>query len=499
MNFIKSLLSRKLLWLLFIYAGLLTWSGIHRLNLPEPGIPENKNAVLLNSILGEQTLPDKIRITYKDTGPQEELSAEPVILIHGSPGSLKAFDDLTKFLKKRRVISVDLPGFGDAETDIPDYSIYAHSKYLLQLMDKLKIERAHFVGFSLGGGVILHLAEKASARVLSISMIAVIGVQEYELLGDYHINHAIHGLQLGFLWILKELTPHFGTFDGTIIPYARNFYDTDQRPLRKILEQINLPFQIIHGRDDPLVPVEAAREHARIVPQSVYYELDDNHFFVFMRPEKIEKLLQSFWTQVESGEARTGKTADLQRIKASGQPFNQKILPATGPTAFVFFLLIFLLALLNEDLAFLVTGCMVAQGRFGFAFAIIACIFGSYAGMVTMILLGRLRVEKAFQSASVEQIPENLVSKVFLRRKLFSFRFFYYFRAGKTLQRFWRYLVGFSLSSLAWAVGLISLGYYLTLGLEKTSLVSSQKNLIFAPVILAVFISTMAYRYYKPQ
>ena len=54
----------------------------------------------------------------------------------------------------RRLISVDLPGFGDSEGSIPDYSIRAHSKYLIELLEKLQIEKAHFVGFSLGGGVI---------------------------------------------------------------------------------------------------------------------------------------------------------------------------------------------------------------------------------------------------------------------------------------------------------------------------------------------------------
>ena len=41
-------------------------------------------------------------------------------------------------------------------------------------------------------------------------MLSAIGAQEYELLGDYHLNHGIHGLQLAGLWLLREATPNFG-------------------------------------------------------------------------------------------------------------------------------------------------------------------------------------------------------------------------------------------------------------------------------------------------
>jgi pimeloyl-ACP methyl ester carboxylesterase len=137
-------------------------------------------------------------------------------------------------LPGRRVIVPDLPGFGASEHDVADYSIRAHARYVLELLDALGVERADVVGFSMGGGVALSLADAAPARVRSITLLSSIGAQEYELLGDYAINHAFHGVQLAGLWGLRELVPHFGALDRTIlgIPYARNFYDTDQRPLR---------------------------------------------------------------------------------------------------------------------------------------------------------------------------------------------------------------------------------------------------------------------------
>ena len=60
----------------------------------------------------------------------------------------------------------------------------------------------------------------------------IVGVQEQELLGSYWGNHVLHGAQLGALWLLREGAPHFGVLDqfALDVKYARNFYDSDQRP-----------------------------------------------------------------------------------------------------------------------------------------------------------------------------------------------------------------------------------------------------------------------------
>lgn len=119
--------------------------------------------------------------------------------------------------KHYRVIVPDLPGFGSSSHSIPDYSTRAHARYALELLDQLGIERAHFIGFSMGGGVVLNIAEIAPQRVRSIVMLSAIGVQEMELLGNYHINHSLHGLQLGFVFLLREGLPHFGWLDRSML------------------------------------------------------------------------------------------------------------------------------------------------------------------------------------------------------------------------------------------------------------------------------------------
>ena len=99
------------------------------------------------------------------------------------------------------------------------------------------------------------------------------------------MNHVLHGAQLALRWTLKNGVPHFGLLRSVplTVEYARNFYDSDQRPLRTILARYHGPM-IIHGTRDRNVPIAAALEHHKLVPQSQIVELDDVHFMALCTP-----------------------------------------------------------------------------------------------------------------------------------------------------------------------------------------------------------------------
>lgn len=226
-----------------------------------------------------------LRLAYRDTDPNS--AGVPVVLVHGSPGSSEVLRKLGDLIELHfRVIVPDLPGFGASEHDQPDYSFRAHAAYLIELLDALRVPKVHLVGFSMGGGVVLSIADLAPQRVASLTLLSALGVQEYELTGSYSANHFLHGAQLAVLRLLRDGSPHFGLFSRLpfTVEYARNFYDSDQRPLRSILERYRGPMLIIHGRRDRNVPIAAAREHHKLAPQSEIVELDENHFMALMHP-----------------------------------------------------------------------------------------------------------------------------------------------------------------------------------------------------------------------
>ena len=285
---------RRRIWLL-VYLALLLASTIVRHSIPPAALPQGMRTVSLRTVDNDQAAPGRIKLAFVDTAPDS--TSMPVVLVHGSPGSSHIFEAVTAGLSDHfRAIVPDLPGFGASTHALPDYSFRAHARYLLELFDALQIRRVQLVGFSMGGGVVLSLADMAPERVASIVMLSAIGVQEQELLGNYYANHILHAAQLGALWLLREAAPHFGLLDGVglNVEYARNFYDSDQRPLRSVLRNYKGAMLIIHGKRDPLVPLAAALEHHRLATQSELEIFDDNHFMMFQRPEVVLQPLTEF-------------------------------------------------------------------------------------------------------------------------------------------------------------------------------------------------------------
>jgi membrane protein DedA with SNARE-associated domain/pimeloyl-ACP methyl ester carboxylesterase len=497
----RKLYQRRWLWVVCVYLLLLAWSGVHRFRQPEKPFPAGKKAAELSAIAGEKRLENKIRLAYQEFLPPAQNDPTPIILIHGSPGDSESLEKLGAELgKARRVIIPDLPGFGDSTGAIPDYSFRAHAVYLLELAEELKMEKFDALGFSMGGGVVLSLDDLAPGKLRSATFVSSIGVQEYELLGEYHVNHALHGLQLGLFRLLQNFTPHFGVFDGMMISYCRNFYDSDQRPLRGFLQRINVPFLIVHGAEDPLVPVEAAREHARLVPQSEYHEFsDENHFYVFMRPQKVAPLLNDFLSTIENGTARTRADAEPKRIAEAAEPFEPTISEAQGATAFVFFLLLAVATLVSEDLTCIAAGVLAAQGRISLTLAVLACFFGIWIGDLILFLVGRWFGAKALKRAPLKWfISEESVTKgakwfqrrgalaIFLSRFTPSLRLPMYLGAGMLGMSFLKFAFWSALAVALWTPVLVYLAARLGAEAIEAAFINGQN--VLWKLILAFFV-----------
>jgi len=109
----------------------------------------------------------------------------PLVLIHGTGASLHTWEGWAKALKgQRRVISVDLPGFGltgpftgawgQAEL-AARYHGDTYARFLLALLDRLQVRRAVIAGNSLGGEVAWRLAHAAPERVAGLVLVDAFG------------------------------------------------------------------------------------------------------------------------------------------------------------------------------------------------------------------------------------------------------------------------------------------------------------------------------------
>jgi MFS family permease len=224
--------------------------------------------------------------------------------------------------------------------------------------------------------VALSLFTLCPGRVKSLVLLSSIGVQEMELLGEYHLNHVVHGVQLAGLWLVARAFPDRGALARSL-SYARNFYDSDQRPLREALMVVGVPVLIVHGQQDPFVPIEAAREHARLVPQSELHELPGTHFMLFADSDRLAPIVAGFLSRAEHGDAIDRKNAESSRLLAAALPFEPRIVPrARAVTALVLGLLIVIAVAASGSLGSILCGVLVSQGRLGLFLALTLCVAG---------------------------------------------------------------------------------------------------------------------------
>ncbi len=106
-------------------------------------------------------------IRHLDLGPRE---GRPIVLLHGFTGSAAAWRSLVvaALTRRRRLLLVDLPGHGKSglRPGSPGgWSMERTADELTRLLDRLNIERADWIGYSMGGRVVLAVAVLQPARI----------------------------------------------------------------------------------------------------------------------------------------------------------------------------------------------------------------------------------------------------------------------------------------------------------------------------------------------
>lgn len=110
-----------------------------------------------------------IKARYWDT----QGSGTPVVLLHGLGASVEVWSATFPALDgHRRVLAVDLPGFGRSDKPEASYTLSYMADFVRGFLDVMAVERATLVGHSLGGGVALRLALDIPARLERLVLIA---------------------------------------------------------------------------------------------------------------------------------------------------------------------------------------------------------------------------------------------------------------------------------------------------------------------------------------
>ena len=242
-------------------------------------------------------------VHLRDEGPRED--PLPVVLIHGTGASLHTWEGWVRALKaRRRVISFDLPGFGltgpfAGQYEPGNYKGDTYARFVLDLLDALKIDRAVLGGNSLGGEVAWRTAFLAPPRVAALVLVDAAGpaftplsVPLAFVLARTPVLNRLSEWALPRSLVEQSVASVYGD-PSKITPELVDRYfeltlrDGNRRALAQLLQgqvlgenadriaTLKLPTLILWGGRDRLIPPEIGRQFEQQIAGSQRIVFDD--------------------------------------------------------------------------------------------------------------------------------------------------------------------------------------------------------------------------------
>ena len=254
----------------------------------------------------------------------------PLLFIHGLSGSWPNWlEQLPVFASERRVIAVDLPGFGHSPMPSGDISISGYARLLDGLMDQLGLDAAGVVGNSMGGFIAAELAIAFPQRVERLVLVSAAGISTHRDLEQRRalpaLKRAERILAASGAWFatrsdavakhprlrgaaLSVVVRHPGRLPAALAAeqirgagkpgFMQALESTIDYQLRERFPEIACPTLIVWGEEDRLITVRDADVFAELIPDSrkVIFE-DTGHMAMLERPAAFNVLLHDFLSE----------------------------------------------------------------------------------------------------------------------------------------------------------------------------------------------------------
>ena len=248
----------------------------------------------------------ELRTHYELSGDQG-----PVLVLSNSLGTdISMWEPQMEELARHfRVLRYDTRGHGQSSVTPGDYTIEQLGRDVLDLLDALKLERAHFCGLSMGGAIGIWLGINAPNRLHKLVLsntAARIGTKETwnARIATVH-NDGMKAVAAAV--IERWFTPEFrAAFPDQVIRaqsllentpaagYAAccaALRDMDQRDA---VSRIAVPSLIIYGRKDPVTPAPDAEFLNAHIAGSAKVELNAAHLSNVEQPVAFTAAVTSF-------------------------------------------------------------------------------------------------------------------------------------------------------------------------------------------------------------
>ncbi len=229
-----------------------------------------------------------VRLHLRDTGPRD---APAVVMLHGFGASLHTWDDWAALLESDdRIIRIDLPGFGLTGPDpTGDYTDARSIAVLLALLDRLGVQRATFIGNSMGGRIAWAFAAAHPDRVAKLVLVSPDGFAgpgvEYGKLQEvpalmqvlpYTLPRSMLRANLAIAYAdqgrLTDATVQ-RAYDMMVAPGVRSAIVARMRQLVlpdpvPLLRRLAMPTLLLWGDKDGMIPVSNAQDYLAALPNA---------------------------------------------------------------------------------------------------------------------------------------------------------------------------------------------------------------------------------------
>jgi len=264
---------------------------------------------------------DGLRVRYFEEG-----SGPATLLLHGASLGSSAdvwagnLHDLASH--GLRVIAPDLPGFGMSDTPA-DHSVGFRARFVVALMDQLRIDRAHIVGHSQSGQIAVRLALSQPERVGKIVVLGTASmlppVPDAPESGDGDEGGAteptaedVRAQLAETLFDQSRVTPQAvalrqsmstgKNFEAFLARRAAkgNEKKKDSKPLWQRLDEVRVPMRLIYGRQDRAAERRAALARQRYPSLDLHLIDRSRHLVQWDSPAQMASLVGEFLAQEES-------------------------------------------------------------------------------------------------------------------------------------------------------------------------------------------------------
>ena len=282
-------------------------------------------------------------VNYIDVGTDTG-DEEPVVLVHGLGGQWQNWlENIPRLALDRRVIAMDLPGFGltpEPADEEDRLTIPRYGEYVNELCNKLGLEEVELVGNSMGGYVAAEVAIQFPERVKRLVLVSAAGISSAQTLqapiltfGRVATAIATNTASRFRHLAARPMTRHFSlllvarhprllkpdlVYEGFMKGAGKPGFDDALRAsldydFRDRLPDVKVPTLIVWGEKDSIIPVRDADEFERLIDDSRKVVMKDTgHISMAERPETFNDVLVEFL-------AETGTAQEKEPVKGESQ------------------------------------------------------------------------------------------------------------------------------------------------------------------------------------